>query len=285
MFLLIYTPWNNKLFSISKTVFNIHLKNLVSLYQDLSSFSQYPSNFKYPYPNSFHAFAAPFSHSCLPATPPPCSDTFCLTPNKDVTLRCRERPPMLNAVLSCTDLSQFVSLRTTVSSFHSASRRWLRHLPSPKYTFHVHTWREEREVVTKASVVFLKYDHLERRKNEKKAQLKLLSPKVVQVTMYTEGNTGGSTVHLHSWNVRRESVGKQDSQCESVYSTTTTTRGCENLAPTRSSVWSKPTHRSCFYAFLIGTHKGEMLCHSKRAILLAGEAEAPWSSWLPHMQE
>lgn len=285
MFLLIYTPWNNKLFSISKTGFSIFTWKILSV-----SIRTYARSLSIQVISNIHISTHSMHlqlhfHILASPPPPPCSDTFCLTPNKDVTLRCRERPPMLNAVLSCTDLSQFVSLRTTVSSFHSASRRWLRHLPSPKYTFHVHTWQEEREVVTKASVVFLKYDHLERRKNKKKAQLKLFSPKVVQVTMYTEGNTGGSTVHLHSWNVRRESVGKQDSQCESVYSTTTTTRGCENLAPTRSSVWSKPTHRSCFYAFLIGTHKGEMLCHSKQAILLAGEAEAPWSSWLPHMQE
>lgn len=148
MFLLIHMLWNNKLFSISKTGFQ-------------SIFASQPIPCIC---GSIFTF--------LPPRHPPCSDTFCLAPNKDVTLRCRERPPMLNAVLSCTDLSQFVSLRTTVSSFHSASRRWLRYLPSPKYTFHVHTWQEEREVVTKASVVILKYDHLERRKKSKKSSTK-----------------------------------------------------------------------------------------------------------------
>lgn len=105
-------------------------------------------------PSSFHAVAAPFSHSCLP--PPSISDTFCVTPNKDVTSCCRGSPPMPNAVLSRADLPQFVSLRTTVSSFHSASRRCLRHLPSPKRTFHVHTWQKGRAVLTTASGVYLK---------------------------------------------------------------------------------------------------------------------------------
>lgn len=167
MFLLIYMLWNNKLFSISKTGFQYSLEKSC---QSLSAPTLVLSVSK-----SFQRFVSQLIpcicssvFTFLPPRHPPCSDTFCLTPNKDVTLRCRERPPMLNAVLSRTDLSQFVSLRTTVSSFHSASRRWLRHLPSPKYTFHVHTWQEEREVVTKASVVFLKYDHLERRKKKKK---------------------------------------------------------------------------------------------------------------------
>lgn len=149
-------------FQFPKQGFNIHFLS-VSIRTYARSLSiQVISNIRIP-THSMHLQL----HFHILATPP-CSDTFCLTPNKDVTLRCRERPPMLNALLSCTDLSQFVSLRKTVSSFHSASRRWLRHLPSPKYTFLVHTWQEEREVVTKASVVFLKYDHLERRKIKKK---------------------------------------------------------------------------------------------------------------------
>lgn len=94
--------------------------------------------------------------------------------------------------------------------------------------------------MTKAIVAYLKYDHLSGKKEEEEKSKAQLAAKVVQITC-TQREIQMETQFTSMVEMRNETLRKQDTQCESVHSaaaatTTTTTRGCEKLAPTRSSV-------------------------------------------------
>lgn len=138
---------------------------------------------------------------------------------------------MLNAVLNRADLSQFVSLRTTVSSFYSASRRWLHHLPFPEKRIS-HSQEAERQGSDKIELGIFEIGSFRwHRKENKKAQLKTPCSKSCPSDVYKEENTGKNIIHLRSCIAHWDSVVKQNTQCQSAQSTTTTvTDSCEKAA-------------------------------------------------------